>query len=50
MCVLLNSSRIKECHCTDIEGMQYYMRFGTLEFNDTIRANIYKVSVFIFRT
>ena len=38
MCVPLNSSRIKECHCNIIGGMQYYMRFGTLEFNGTIHA------------
>ena len=38
MCVLLNSSRIKECHCNIIGGMQYCMRFGTVEFNDIIYA------------
>ena len=50
MCVPVNSSRIKECHYTVIEGMQYCMRFGTLEFNDTIRANICKVFIFFIRT
>ena len=48
MCVPLNSTRIKECHCIVIKSMQYYMRFGTLEFNNTIRANICKVSVLLF--
>ena len=50
MCVPVDLSRIKECHCIVIKGMQYCMHFGTLEFNDTIRTNIYKVSVFIIRT
>ena len=49
MCVPLNSSRIKEYYCIVIEGMQYCtMRFGTLEFNDTICVNICNVSIFIF--
>ena len=47
----LDSSRIEEYHCTVIKGMLYYtMCFGTLEFNDTIRANICNVSVFNFCT
>ena len=38
MCILVNSSRIKDCQCIVIRGMQYYVHFGTLKFNDTIRA------------
>ena len=38
MCIPVNSSRIKDCQCIVIRGMQYYKHFGTLEFNDTIRT------------
>ena len=38
MFVPLISSRIKECHYNLIGGMQYCMRFGTVEFNNIVRA------------
>ena len=38
MYVLVHSNKMIECQCVVLGGMQYYVRFGTLEFNDTICA------------
>ena len=40
--------RVKDYQYAVIKHMEYCMHFGTLEFNDTIRANVCEVCIFIF--